>query len=179
MGQHHAPAALCSWERPGTHCTGGWVDPRAGLDRFGQVQKISLFLRRLMHYLWIFAELLVNQMCIHVSVVILYLLKRCKEMQSLMIMRWHMAMHGRGNEGKTMEGVSGKCHMTMEHSLSSMVQTLVADAHTLAANSSLNCHPPPSYVDLSISQKDCNLAPAQCHLILTAVSMCYITLCVG
>jgi hypothetical protein len=27
-GQHHAPAALT----PGTHCTGGWVDPRAGLD---------------------------------------------------------------------------------------------------------------------------------------------------
>ena len=21
------------WERPGTHCTGGWVSPRAGLDR--------------------------------------------------------------------------------------------------------------------------------------------------
>jgi hypothetical protein len=32
-GQRHAPAALCPGERaPGTHCTGGWVDPRAGLD---------------------------------------------------------------------------------------------------------------------------------------------------
>jgi hypothetical protein len=32
-GQCHAPAALCSGERtPGTHCTGGWVGPRAGLD---------------------------------------------------------------------------------------------------------------------------------------------------
>ena len=31
-GQQHAPAALYSRERPGTHCTGGWVDPRAGLD---------------------------------------------------------------------------------------------------------------------------------------------------
>jgi hypothetical protein len=32
-GQHHAPAALCPGERtPGTHCTGGWVGPRAGLD---------------------------------------------------------------------------------------------------------------------------------------------------
>jgi hypothetical protein len=30
-GQHYAPAALPR-ERPGTHCTGGWVDPRAGLD---------------------------------------------------------------------------------------------------------------------------------------------------
>jgi hypothetical protein len=31
--QCHAPTALCPWERtPGTHWTGGWVDPRAGLD---------------------------------------------------------------------------------------------------------------------------------------------------
>ena len=59
------------------------------------------FLRRLMHYLWIFVALLVNQMHIHVSVDILYLMKHCKEMQSLMSMRWHMAMCGRGNEGET------------------------------------------------------------------------------
>ena len=32
-GQQHAPAALYPRERPGTHCTGGWVGPRAGLDR--------------------------------------------------------------------------------------------------------------------------------------------------
>jgi hypothetical protein len=32
-GQRHAPAALCPGERtPGTHWTGGWVGPRAGLD---------------------------------------------------------------------------------------------------------------------------------------------------
>jgi hypothetical protein len=32
-GQRHAPAALCPRERtPGTHCTGGWVGPGAGLD---------------------------------------------------------------------------------------------------------------------------------------------------
>jgi hypothetical protein len=32
-GQRHAPAALTLGERtPGTHCTGGWVGPRAGLD---------------------------------------------------------------------------------------------------------------------------------------------------
>ena len=30
-GQRHAPAALPR-ERPGTHCTGGWVGPMAGLD---------------------------------------------------------------------------------------------------------------------------------------------------
>ena len=35
-GQRHAPAALYPRERPGTHCTGGWVDPRAGLDRCGK-----------------------------------------------------------------------------------------------------------------------------------------------
>jgi hypothetical protein len=33
-GQRQAPAALCPGVRtPGTHCTGGWVDLRAGLDR--------------------------------------------------------------------------------------------------------------------------------------------------
>jgi hypothetical protein len=32
-GQRHAPATLYPGERtPGTHCTGGWVGPRAGLD---------------------------------------------------------------------------------------------------------------------------------------------------
>jgi hypothetical protein len=32
-GQQHAPAVLYPRERPGTHCTGGWVGPRVGLDR--------------------------------------------------------------------------------------------------------------------------------------------------
>ena len=27
-GQQHAPAALYPRDRPGTHCTGGWVGPR-------------------------------------------------------------------------------------------------------------------------------------------------------
>jgi hypothetical protein len=32
-GQHHAPAILFPGERaPGTHCTGGWMGLRAGLD---------------------------------------------------------------------------------------------------------------------------------------------------
>jgi len=31
-GQQQAPAALYPRERPGTHFTGGWVDPKAGLD---------------------------------------------------------------------------------------------------------------------------------------------------
>ena len=31
-GQQHAPAALYPRERPGTHFTGGWVGPSAGLD---------------------------------------------------------------------------------------------------------------------------------------------------
>jgi hypothetical protein len=30
--QRHAPAVLYPQERPGTHCTGGWVGPRAGLE---------------------------------------------------------------------------------------------------------------------------------------------------
>ena len=32
----HAPAALYPQERPGTHCTGSWVGPRASLDRCGK-----------------------------------------------------------------------------------------------------------------------------------------------
>ena len=36
-GQQHTPAALYPRERAGTHFTGGWVGPRAGLDG----QKIS------------------------------------------------------------------------------------------------------------------------------------------
>ena len=35
-GQRHAPAALCPRERPGTHCTGGWMGLRAGLDWCGK-----------------------------------------------------------------------------------------------------------------------------------------------
>ena len=31
-GQQHTLAELYPQERPGTHCTGGWVGPRAGLD---------------------------------------------------------------------------------------------------------------------------------------------------
>jgi hypothetical protein len=30
-GQLHVPAALPPGKRPGTHCIGGWVGPRAGL----------------------------------------------------------------------------------------------------------------------------------------------------
>jgi len=36
-GQRHAPAALYPRERPGTHCTGGWVGPSTGLDRCGNL----------------------------------------------------------------------------------------------------------------------------------------------
>jgi len=31
-GQRHPPAALPTGKRPGTHCIGGWVVQRAGLD---------------------------------------------------------------------------------------------------------------------------------------------------
>jgi hypothetical protein len=85
-----------------------------------------------MYYLWIFVALLVNRMRFDVSIVILYLKKYCKEMQSLMKMRWHMAMRWREMKGKQ-NGAGIRCHLTMEHSLFSIVQTLAADAHTLAA----------------------------------------------
>jgi hypothetical protein len=35
-GQRHTPAALPLGKRPGTHCIGGCVDPRAGLDGCGK-----------------------------------------------------------------------------------------------------------------------------------------------
>ena len=34
--QRHDQAALYPGERPGAHCTGGWVGPRASLDRCGK-----------------------------------------------------------------------------------------------------------------------------------------------
>jgi len=33
-GQDHAPAAMPPGKRPGTHCIGGCVGPRAGLDAY-------------------------------------------------------------------------------------------------------------------------------------------------
>jgi hypothetical protein len=38
--QLHAPAALALGEIPITHCTGGWVGPRAGLGRCGEEKNI-------------------------------------------------------------------------------------------------------------------------------------------
>jgi hypothetical protein len=35
-GQRHTPAAIYPWERPGTHYTGDWVSPRAGLEMRGK-----------------------------------------------------------------------------------------------------------------------------------------------
>ena len=35
-GQLHFSAAIYPRERAGTHCTGGWVGPRAGLDKCGK-----------------------------------------------------------------------------------------------------------------------------------------------
>ena len=35
-GQCHVPATLRLRKRPSTHCTGGWVGPRAGQDRCGK-----------------------------------------------------------------------------------------------------------------------------------------------
>ena len=36
-GQHHVPTALPPRKKLGTNCTGGWVGPRAGLDRCGNL----------------------------------------------------------------------------------------------------------------------------------------------
>jgi len=42
-GQRHTPAVPYPWERPGTHCTGGWVRLRAGLDRCGKSRPTGMF----------------------------------------------------------------------------------------------------------------------------------------
>jgi hypothetical protein len=36
-GQRHAPTALFPGKRPSTHCTGGWVGPRTGLDTLRKI----------------------------------------------------------------------------------------------------------------------------------------------
>jgi hypothetical protein len=38
-GQRHALAALHPGKRPSTHCTGGWVGPKAGLDGCGKSRR--------------------------------------------------------------------------------------------------------------------------------------------
>ena len=35
-GYRHAPVALLTGKTLGTHCIGGWVVPRAGVDRCGR-----------------------------------------------------------------------------------------------------------------------------------------------
>jgi hypothetical protein len=35
-GQPHGPAASTPGKEPGTHCTGGWVGPRVGLNMCGK-----------------------------------------------------------------------------------------------------------------------------------------------
>ena len=42
-GQRYAAAALYRRGRPGTHCTGGWVGPRAGLDGCGKLRSLPGF----------------------------------------------------------------------------------------------------------------------------------------
>jgi len=61
-GQRKSTAALRPGERPGTHCIGGWVGPRAGLDRCGKSRvppgpsnpwRVAkpIALKRLLHFL--------------------------------------------------------------------------------------------------------------------------------
>jgi len=42
-GQRHDPSALSPRERPGTHCAGDWVGPRANLDRCGKYRPLPGF----------------------------------------------------------------------------------------------------------------------------------------
>ena len=45
-GQRHVPAALYPRKRAGTHFTGGWVGPRAGLDKCGKSRPQRDLIRR-------------------------------------------------------------------------------------------------------------------------------------
>jgi hypothetical protein len=42
-GQRHAPAALPPGKRPGTHCIGGWVGPRACQEGLYCMEKVRWF----------------------------------------------------------------------------------------------------------------------------------------
>jgi len=42
-GQRHAPAALLPENRLGTHFIGGWLGPRAGLDKCGKISPTTGF----------------------------------------------------------------------------------------------------------------------------------------
>jgi len=54
-GLCNTPAALPLGKRPGTHCIGGWVGPRASLDRCGKSRptRIPLFLYRIVIVVYI------------------------------------------------------------------------------------------------------------------------------
>jgi hypothetical protein len=47
--QRHAPSALYPQKRPGTHCTGGWVGHRTGMDRYGKSRPPPGFDPRTVH----------------------------------------------------------------------------------------------------------------------------------
>jgi hypothetical protein len=42
-GLRHAPAALSPRKRHGTHCTGGWVGPNAGMGGCGKSRPLPGF----------------------------------------------------------------------------------------------------------------------------------------
>jgi hypothetical protein len=50
------PRPLHPWERPGTHCTGGWVGPRAGLDLCELAYKLLIY----KHFKFVYAGLMMT-----------------------------------------------------------------------------------------------------------------------
>jgi len=65
-----------------------------------------------------------------------------------------------------MEWVASTLHTTSEHGVSSIT---TADAHTSAASSRLNLHPPPILMDSSVSPKDEMWFLLVCHQISTGL----------
>jgi hypothetical protein len=80
-GQQHAPAVLYPHERPGTHCAGGWVAPRAGLAYYN-IESLKTYKITIFHSFVMFESLLLvdgwSIMGIVVSFQIMQLFMSCR-----------------------------------------------------------------------------------------------------
>ena len=164
--QTHAPAALPPGKRSATHCIGGWVGRKTGLDGCGK--------RRPQGFdPWTFQSVAVpTELPRHTLAVIMWALgvtnsfyfkrsldKRREREAVVEILTlvpvgntwgevdcvWNVMAHGDEREGKwrgnwRMEWVASTLHTTSEHGVSSIT---TAYGHTSAASNRLNWRPPP------------------------------------
>jgi hypothetical protein len=192
-GQHHAPAALPPGKRSGTHCLGGWVAPRAGVDACGKSSHrrlsipgpsnlaVTLYFRRypgphteesLGHF---GATGCTQNVGIRLPLTSASYRRTMassagplRQNQNLGIVR---LKHVDTREGKSrgnwrMEWVASTLHSTSEHGVSSIT---TADAHNSAASSRLNWRPRRFKWNSSVSPKDEIWFLPVCHHISNAV----------